>query len=567
MRRILIFALLLLMNPIPSRGQTASDTAASTAQTDIIPLTPETLSPAALAGLQELPILYSGRVRPFISFTSDAVLEITGKRKWQKQAPSATVLHWIALPESAYVEPLVPVPYEPLRVAVSLPGDHDSRFSMHDLLSNQELRSVAIEAFDAESEGRELTLKQDKAIELMNRLGMLQEILTHEGLRFVPNRLDPSSGWLPPQALVGDSSRSAYRVALAYTGLIEAYRRGNVEIVETALRQLHDDLAEWHGEQEMPSERLAIETLYRRANPWNWARVLYLVTLLAALLSVWVKPETLTKFARRSLLLGFLIHTAGLALRWYIGSRAPWSNMYESLITLTWGALLLAQFPMKGAGGRIVIPIAAVIGFANLTIAAHPSLNPAIDPLVPALKSVWLNIHVIVILLGYSAGTLAMGAGHAWLFMDTFRPESRKTMMSISHALYRFVQYAVLFLIVGILLGSIWAHAAWGRYWGWDPKETWALITWLFYLGLIHASGKGYLRERGMAISSLIGFLLVLMTYYGVNYYLAGLHSYAKGEALGIPLSVVLFVVVELVVLLGYFIVQWRRSVLASEHS
>jgi len=365
-------------------------------------------------------------------------------------------------------------------------------------------------------------------------------------------------GWLPPQALMNDSSEEAYRVALSYTCLIEAYRRGNGEIVETALRQLKEDLLDWHG-SDLDAARLSAEVLYRRSHLWSYVRGLYLLTLLLMLANVWAKSEKVTRTAGLILLGAFLLHTAGLGLRWYISGRAPWSNMYESLVTITWGALLLAQVGVKGQARQIMIPIAAVIGFANLTIAAHNSLNPSIEPLVPALQSVWLNIHVIIILLGYSSGALAMGAGHAWLFVDTFRPENQRLLARISQALYRFYQYAILFLIVGILLGSIWAHTAWGRYWGWDPKETWALITWLFYLGIVHAMKKGMVRERGLAISSLVGFLLVLMTYYGVNYYLAGLHSYAKGEALGVPLPVILFVVIELAILAGYLWNSWRR--------
>lgn len=561
----LLLPLLLFAFPVTLRAQTAEPDSAATQtieSTQEQPLSPDQISGESLKLLQELPILYGGRVRPFVSFASDVVREVTGKSRWDGQHPSATVLQWIAMPEWAYEAPLIPVPYEPLRKATGLPGDEKSRYSMRYLVNNQQLRSLALEALDAQDSGIELTMNQNKVLDVMGRLGALQDVLTHEGLKFIPNTQNPSAGWLPPQALVGDSSESAYRVALSYTGLIEAYRHGNLEIVNTALRQLSQDLAEWHG-GDADASRLGIEVFYRRAHLWTWARGLYLITLLAMLLSVLVKQELFTKVARSTLLLGFLVHTAGLLLRWYIGGRAPWSNMYESLITATWGLLLIAQFSLAGKAGRIVIPVAALIAFANLTIASHPSLSPAIDPLVPALQSVWLNIHVIVILLGYASGTLAMGAGHAWIFYDTFRPDERALKMSIAQALYRFMEYAVLFLIVGILLGSVWANSAWGRYWGWDPKETWALITWFYYLSLVHAQKKGYIRERGLAIASLFGFLLVLVTYYGVNYYLAGLHSYAKGESVGLPLPVVLFVLAEAIILIGYGAITWRRKALA----
>jgi cytochrome c-type biogenesis protein CcsB len=520
------------------------------------------LTPAARRNLEEVPILYGGRVRPFVSFAADAVQEVTGMRRWKGEDPTATMMRWIAFPESAYVEQMVPVAFDPLLRAASLDLER-KRYSMQEILANAQLRDLVMDAANAQRQGLDLTVQQDKVIEVMNRLNLLQEILTHEGLKILPNPGTPEMGWLPPQALVSDSSENAYRVAIAYTGLIEAYRHGNREIVETAAKRLKLDLDDWHG-NDFNRSRLQTETFYRRVNPWFWARLLYLITLLLMLLSVWVKPNALTTTARWTLLAGLAVHTAGLALRFYIGGRAPWSNMYESLITVTWGALLLSQIPIRGVSRRVVIPVAAVIGFANLTIAAHNSLSPAINPLVPALQSVWLNIHVIVILTGYASGALAMGAGHAYLFLDTFHPHNQRSLTEISQALYRFVQYAVLFLIVGILLGSIWAHSAWGRYWGWDPKETWALITWLFYLSLIHGHSQGWIRERGMAISSLFGFLLILVTYYGVNYYLAGLHSYAKGEAVGVPLPIILFVCMELTILGLYSWISHRRHPAAS---
>ncbi len=516
------------------------------------------LTPAAEKNLEEVPILYGGRVRPFISFAADAVQEVTGVRRWKGEDPTATLMRWIAFPESAYVEQMVPVAYEPLLRAAGLDRDR-KRYSMQEILANTHIRELAMDAASAQQQGLNLTVQQDKVVEVMNRLNLLQEILTHEGLKILPNRETPQMGWLSPQALTSDSSENAYRVALAYTGLIEAYRHDNPKIFETAAKRLKLDLEAWHGD-DFNRTRLRVEVFYRRFDPWTWARVLYLITLLLMLTSVWVRPNALTAAARWTLVAGLVVHTFGLALRFYIGGRAPWSNMYESLITATWGALLLSQIPIRGVSRRLVIPVAAVIGFANLTIAAHHSLSPAINPLVPALKSVWLNIHVIVILLGYASGTLAMGAGHAYLFVDTVRPGNSRSLAGISQALYRFMQYAVLFLIVGILLGSIWAHSAWGRYWGWDPKETWALITWLFYLGVIHAHSQGWIRERGLAVSSLCGFLLILVTYYGVNYYLAGLHSYAKGEAVGVPLPIILFVSTELALLALYgWIVRQRH--------
>lgn len=496
----------------------------------------------------KVPVMSGGRVRPFVSFAQDAVRQITGKSSWRGEAPTETVLRWMAFPDSAYSTPMIEVAFEPLLRVTGLEATGRERFSMSELLSNQSLRSVAQNARSAQMEGLDLTVLQDRTIKVMRRLNLLQGILTHQSFTILPPEQGADDrGWRPPHALQADSTREAYHVAIAYTGLIEAYRHGDWDIAVTAAGRLHKDLLGWHGD-EVDTARLHTEFVYRDLNPWRWAQGLYLVAVLLVLVHVAVKKEWLHTSARLALLLGFLIHTAALGVRWYIGGRAPWSNMFESLVTITWGVVLFGLLPYRGQAKRVIVPATALLGFVSLAIASHPSLSPAIDPLVPALQSVWLNIHVIVILLGYAAATLAMGAGHAWLAYDVFKPADDAARITIAQALYRLVQFAVLFLIVGIILGSVWAHAAWGRYWGWDPKETWALITWFFYLGLVHARQQGWLGDRGLALSSLFGFLLVLMTYYGVNYFLAGLHSYASGEAVSVPAPILAFVVLEVAV-------------------
>ncbi|MFN3822212.1 MAG: cytochrome c biogenesis protein, partial [bacterium] len=195
--------------------------------------------------------------------------------------------------------------------------------------------------------------------------------------------------------------------------------------------------------------------------------------------------------------------------------------------------------------------------YLSLLINDRSGLSPGVDTLVPALQSYWLNIHVVVLLIGYACATLAMLLGHATLFSEALYPRDRARMLSLSNATYRSVQLTMLFIFAGTILGGVWAHEAWGRYWGWDPKETWALITWFGYLGVAHARFAGWLNPRGLALASIGVFPLVLMTYYGVNYLLSGLHSYAGGESASIPPLIIAFLVLEtLVMLVG--ITKWH---------
>jgi ABC-type transport system involved in cytochrome c biogenesis permease subunit len=223
--------------------------------------------------------------------------------------------------------------------------------------------------------------------------------------------------------------------------------------------------------------------------------------------------------------------------------------------------LLFSLVPWRNIGNKIILPAGAVIGFLSLLISTHVALDPAINPLVPALQSIWLNIHVIVILLGYSSATLAMGVGHVWIVQEWRDPRALRKLAPMTQAINRLVMFTVMFLSIGIILGSVWAQSAWGRYWGWDPKETWALLTMFFYLILVHAGSTGWLKPKGLAVSTIFGFLLVLFTYYGVNYWLVGLHSYAGGESRSVPPLMIAYVLADLAFVGAYLFATRKRGV------
>ncbi len=224
---------------------------------------------------------------------------------------------------------------------------------------------------------------------------------------------------------------------------------------------------------------------------------------------------------------GFLLHAAGILFRWHesyaLGvGHVPLSNFYESLVFFSWAIVLIASLSVKGeARYRIlafVMPAAALmLGYASFS----PGVASGIEPLVPALKSNWLAIHVVTCFLGYSSFAVASVSG---LFLLRNSHNSRGAHPT-GTAFYRCIMIGFVFFTVGILTGSVWAQVAWGRYWGWDPKETWALITWLIYAAVLHERIRKGRATKWVAALALIGLVSVLFTYFGVNY-LPGLHSY-----------------------------------------
>jgi cytochrome c-type biogenesis protein CcsB len=272
--------------------------------------------------------------------------------------------------------------------------------------------------------------------------------------------------------------------------------------------------------------------------------VLSIVTFiygLAAVLYVfsWVfRKEMPGRLATWVALAACIGNAAGLALRWYesyqIGSgygHAPLSNIYESLtfFALTIGAIYLVI--ERRYGNRVIGVFALPLAFFALAYASFGT-NDRIQPLIPALKSNWLIAHVISCFIGYAAFGVAFGVSIMFLLKEDRPDEDDAGILGrmpniavLDELTHQLIMFGFLFLTVGIITGSVWANSAWGRYWGWDPKETWSFITWLIYAALLHFRMMRGWRGKRIAVLSIIGFAAVMFTYFGVNL-LPGLHSY-----------------------------------------
>jgi cytochrome c-type biogenesis protein CcsB len=234
---------------------------------------------------------------------------------------------------------------------------------------------------------------------------------------------------------------------------------------------------------------------------------------------------------------GLAGNTAGFILRWVESyqmgfGHAPLSNLYESLIFFAWTIALIYLFVEWRYQNRAIGAFSAPLAFLTMAYASlSPNISDRIQPLIPALKSNWLIAHVITCFIGYGAFAVAFGVSIMYLFKSRREEDdgglvgrfpSAAVLDELTHQLGMF---GFLFLSAGIITGAVWANSAWGRYWGWDPKETWSLITWFIYATLLHARMMRGWRGRRIAWLSVLGFGAVLFTYFGVNL-LPGLHSY-----------------------------------------
>ncbi len=306
----------------------------------------------------------------------------------------------------------------------------------------------------------------------------------------------------------------------------------------------------------LPSEtKKKVEIFYNSVNPFKRVFPLYLLSgfvLLTVLFVNIFRQKTMNNKLRIAFYaligFGFLIHTTGLVLRWYISGHAPWSDGYESMVYVSWAAMLAGM--IFGRKYPMVIGAAAVLSGITLFVAHLNWMNPEITHLVPVLKSYWLLLHVAIITASYGFIGLSAFLGLLVLiFYCISNSENSKNIkgfvlqlttineMSVTLGLYM--------LTIGTFLGGIWANESWGSYWSWDPKETWALVTVVVYSFIAHMrlipSLKGVFNYT---VASVLGFSSVIMTYFGVNYYLSGMHSYGQGSVDSVHWSVFLVIAV-----------------------
>jgi cytochrome c-type biogenesis protein CcsB len=229
---------------------------------------------------------------------------------------------------------------------------------------------------------------------------------------------------------------------------------------------------------------------------------------------------------------GFFLNLLAFFVRWAQTHQAgfgyvPLSNLYESLVFFGLciaGVYLFLEFklPTKVLGSIVFLVASLIMAYASLKASAE------IKPLLPALKSNWLVAHVITCFLGYGAFAVAFAFGVFYLISDKSNLQNYlPSKATMDNLIYRLILFGFFWLTLGIITGSVWANQAWGSYWSWDPKETWSLITWLIYGGTIHARLTRGWSGKKLAWLSIIGFASVLFTYFGVNFLLSGLHSYA----------------------------------------
>jgi len=259
---------------------------------------------------------------------------------------------------------------------------------------------------------------------------------------------------------------------------------------------------------------------------FNIAFAAYLLALGVAVVALLTRRRVVEICAHGLLGAGVLAQTVYMAARWHAAGRAPFSNMFESLVLFAWA--MVAVYLVLRIRLRVPAIGAATALLAVLALAYASAFGSDIKPLMPALQSNWLSVHVFTCFLGYAGFAISFVAAVGYIAVSRAGSGAGPDLIdSLDAVTAKTVAFGFLFLTVGIITGAVWANSAWGTYWSWDPKETWSLITWLIYAVYLHCRFMRGWRGKRAAWIAIVGFLSVLFTYLGVNFLLKGLHSYA----------------------------------------
>jgi cytochrome c-type biogenesis protein CcsB len=517
--------------------------------------------------LRFLAVQKDGRKKPLDTVALETVEKLTGKKSFT-DPESGRIMEPMDVLLSMWLEtrdwskvPVILVSYAPLKEKLSLPVEQ--KYFTYAQLATPTFQKMIdlIEQKESGKQKADLTHDEREATVVEARLRTLSDAVGPESLAVVPHPSAPKGAWVPVTQVAKyyDADKEA-KLQDIFKSLAAAYVQRDPGTFAATSGQLRTFLVALSPSVYPDFTSLQREVHYNSFHPFRKAMFFYAIAFVIVLASWRVKNPGFYWIGFAAFVAGVIVHGYAFYLRVMISGRAPVTNMYESVVWVSFGAAFFAMILESVYRQRYYIVGAVPLSILLLLLADQfPAvLDPSLGPLVPVLRNNWLIwVHVPTITLGYAAFMVAMGVGHIALAYYVFAPQSRQTIAKLENLVYRAMQIGVLLLAAGTILGGVWAHYAWGRFWGWDPKETWALIALVSYLIPLHGRLAGWLSNYALSVASVVCFMSVLMAWYGVNFVLGkGLHSYGFG--VGGFAYVVTYVIAELA-LVGF--ATWRRSV------
>lgn len=491
---------------------------------------------------------FRGRIKPMHTMSREILRKISGKEEVIGLTADQFMLSSVLRPSQWYDVSFIKQGASPvIHSKIGTSSEHISYNDCFDANGQYLLRDLVKAAHEKKPTEKDAN---DKAlIALDERVNILNMLFSGHFLKWVPLKGDPNNTWAAPSShgSTAQSELSKEFFNSYFLSLEQAFVQGDYSNPNTYLDQLISYQQTEAADIVPLNSQLELEIWLNNFRPFNklagFYGILALVFLILLFVEVFVGESAILQKLKTPLFLlaiaPFVMHTAALGIRWFVSERAPWSNGYESLIYIGWTSSLSGLIFSRKEWG--VLASTYILSATLMLIAMLSYLNPEITPLVPVLKSYWLTIHVS--LEAGSYGFLMLGAviGILILILTLAQTTKNKTVLRLKinrlHAISELTITAGLYMLsIGTYLGGLWANESWGRYWGWDAKETWALVSILVYAFILHMRFIPKLNNAyAFSVGSLFGLASIVMTYFGVNYYLSGLHSYAAGDPVPIP--------------------------------
>ena len=507
-----------------------------------------------------------GRMKPANTFASELLRKVSKKDTYKELTADQVLLSITNNPALWYTVPIIYLKRgnDSIRKIAGLgtKAKYAALIDFFDREGNYKLVTQLESAYRAKVPNQ---FEKD-FIELDRRINLFYSALEGKILRIFPIPNEPSNKWVSYPELgevnfKGNDSLYVRNILPLYFQSMQLAKENQDYSQSTSLLESLHGFQEKFGATVLPSkEKVKAEIFYNKYDIFkklfSWYLYAGLLFFLVLILQIFYSNQLLNygaTFFKSILYFLFILHTVGLIARWYVSGHAPWSDAYESMIYVAWATLFFGI--VFGRKSKLTLASTAFVASMILMIAHWNWMDPQIANLQPVLDSYWLMIHVAVIVGSYGPFALGMIIGVVALLLMLFAKTKTAAKIKLHVKELTIVNelaltVGLIMLTIGNFLGGMWANESWGRYWGWDPKETWALISIMVYAFIIHMRLIPGLRGPWLFnLMSIVGFASIMMTYFGVNFYLVGLHSYASGDKIITPNFV--YYSVAFVVLLG----------------
>jgi cytochrome c-type biogenesis protein CcsB len=510
-----------------------------------------------------------GRIKPLNSMHQEVMVKLVKHNSFKGFNPDQMLLGMLTYPAEWQQVPLITVNHPELKKTLGITGRKASFNNFFDKEKKQQYKIKDQVDLAYRKKPAERDKIEQELIKVDEQVNVFYMAMTGCLYRLFPVNNSTEKAWFAPSAIPDClPEKDSLFVTSSLSSFITTVQNSNLKKAARILDEI-SNYQEAHAGNLLPqATKLKAEILYNRLNIFMWLAIFFFIfgilLLLYNITSLVYPPflkNRILESASWLIIVGFAWHSFGIGLRWYVSGHAPWSNGYESMIFIAW-ALLLAGL-LFSRRSPLVLSVTALFAGIVLLVAHLSWMNPQITNLVPVLKSYWLTLHVAIIIGGYGFMTLGALLGFLNLFLTGLQTHKNRVRISLAidelTAINEMALVTGLYLMtIGSFLGAIWANESWGRYWGWDPKETWSLITVLIYAFVVHMRMIPGLRGRlAFNTASLLSFASVVMTYLGVNYYLTGLHSYAAGDPVPVP-AATCYILIIVALLIGY--AWWKEK-------